>query len=484
MKKKFFLSALLLAFTTLGVASCRGGTVPSDSAPSTTGEQNSNTSAYQFVDFVSKTKMKEDYKGKTFLKDGIGQVDLVRKIDGDTAHFYPHGEKTNLIKCRYNCIDTPESTGMLEPWGSGASNFNGDMLAAAKTIVLTTDSTDQGDKGSVPVLDSTGGRYLTYIWVSEKENADYQDLKLVNLALVQEGWSKMKGATGKDYASAFLNANQQAMDLEMHVWSPNPDPDFNYGAAQECTLKNIVEGTDVKGETFDWVGAKATFVATVAATGPDTGACYLNEDIDGKRYGIYVFTQYKVMAPLARVGNKIRISGTVARFGAVEDGETTEDEGTLQLVDAHYSAAYHEEGDIEVLEKGDGTYEEKKGTVGELAVKDNINVICSIDEPLTCYGGKAVKSTTSNIAYAFTLWCKNAAGEQINVRIDDGMAVYPGEKPGGENTKPRIQNIEYFKSATEIRVKGAMVTYYGRYQVKLCSRQGITVIGGDASKAY
>ena len=276
MKKKFFLSALLLAFTTLGVASCRGGTVPSDSAPSTTGEQNSNTSAYQFVDFVSKTKMKEDYKGKTFLKDGIGQVDLVRKIDGDTAHFYPHGEKTNLIKCRYNCIDTPESTGMLEPWGSGASNFNGDMLAAAKTIVLTTDSTDQGDKGSVPVLDSTGGRYLTYIWVSEKENADYQDLKLVNLALVQEGWSKMKGATGKDYASAFLNANQQAMDMEMHAWRPNPDPDFNYGAAQECTLKNIVEGTDVKGETFDWVGAKATFVATVAATGPDTGACYLN----------------------------------------------------------------------------------------------------------------------------------------------------------------------------------------------------------------
>ena len=61
MKKKFFLSALLLAFTTLGVASCRGGTVPSDSATSTTDEQNSNTSAYQFVDFVSKTKMKEDY---------------------------------------------------------------------------------------------------------------------------------------------------------------------------------------------------------------------------------------------------------------------------------------------------------------------------------------------------------------------------------------------------------------------------------------
>ena len=146
MKKKFFLSALLLAFTTLGVASCRGGTVPSDSTTSTTGEQTTGTSAYQFVDYVSETKMKEDYKGKTFLKDGIGQVDLVRKIDGDTAHFYPHGEKTNLIKSRYNCIDTPESTGMLEPWGAGASSFNGDMLATAKTIVLTTDSTDQGDK--------------------------------------------------------------------------------------------------------------------------------------------------------------------------------------------------------------------------------------------------------------------------------------------------------------------------------------------------
>lgn len=476
MKKRLCFKTFLAALACLGLVSC------ANNAPTPSTSEATTSEAKQLIDFVSQAKLTKDYKNKTFLSDGIGRVDLVKKIDGDTAHFYPHGTKSNLIKARYNCIDTPESTGTLEPWGSGASKRNGELLASAKTIVLSTDSTDQGEKGDVPVVDSTGGRYLTYIWVSEKEDADYSELTLVNLVLVQEGWSKAKGASGKDYGTIFLNANNQAMSEKLHVWSDDKDPDYNYDAASECTLKNIVEGKDTRGNDFDWVGSKATFKATVAATGPDTGACYLNEDIDGKRYGIYVFTQYKVLTPLQKIGNKVKITGTVARFGG-SDEEDGEDQGTLQLVDAHWSY-YQQEEDIEVLEKGDGTYQEITGTVDELCKEDNINVICSVSEPLTCYGGKAVQNTAASSAYAFTLYCKNSSGDTLNIRIPDSMAIYPGEQPGGDSSKPRVTNLEYFKSATSIAVKGALVTYYGRYQIKLCSRQGITVTGADASKAY
>ncbi len=476
MKKRLCFKTFLAALACLGLISCANN-VPT---PSTSEATTSETK--QLIDFVSQAKLVKDYKNKTFLSDGIGRVDLVKKIDGDTAHFYPHGTKSNLIKARYNCIDTPESTGTLEPWGYGASKRNGELLASAKTIVLSTDSTDQGEKGDVPVVDSTGGRYLTYIWVSEKEDADYSELTLVNLVLVQEGWSKAKGASGKDFGTIFLNANNQAMSEKLHVWSDEKDPDYNYDAASECTLKNIVEGKDTRGNDFDWVGSKATFKATVAATGPDTGACYLNEDIDGKRYGIYVFTQYKVLTPLQKIGNKVKITGTVARFGG-SDEEDGDDQGTLQLVDAHWSY-YQQEEDIEVLEKGDGTYQEITGTVDELCKEDNINVICSVSESLTCYGGKAVQNTAASSAYAFTLYCKNSAGDTLNIRIPDSMAIYPGEQPGGDSSKPRVTSLEYFKSATSIAVKGALVTYYGRYQIKLCSRQGITVTGADASKAY
>ncbi|MCR5491152.1 MAG: thermonuclease family protein [Bacilli bacterium] len=478
MKKRYSLIALLAMATAL--ASCGGTPAASSSAADTSAE--ASVSSVELIDYAGETHLDAsfgDYASKDFLVNGYGQVDLVRKIDGDTAHFYPHGTKSNLIKSRYNCIDTPESTGMLEPWGHGASDRNGELLANAKTIVLTTDSADQ--KGVVaPVLDSTGGRYLTYIWVSEKENATVNDLELVNLILVQEGWSKQKGASGKDFANAFLNANNQAMEQKLRIWSPDPDPDFNYAGASECDLKMICTGVNVEGQPFDWAGSKACFDATVVATGPDTGACYLNEDIDGVRYGIYVFTQYRVLDPLTVVGNRVNITGTVARFGAVEDedsGETT-DEGVLQLVDAQYSP-WGEEGEIKLLETG-VKMDPLTGNLADLKKPENVNVIVSVDD-LVCTGGKAVQDTATKSAYAFTLYCKDKNGEEINIRIDDGTAVYPGDEPGGDNSQTRIMSVDYFKSATSISITGAMVTYYGKYQIKLCSRQGITVTGGTVS---
>lgn len=206
-------------------------------------------SSVEYVDYVKETHLNYQYKDKQFLKDGVGEVTLVTKVDGDTAHFKQVSGDTGTIKGRYNCIDTPESTGMLEPWGKGASNFNGDYLAKAKHIVLTTDVADNDGQGK-PVLDSTGGRYLVYVWVTEVENPTIDDFINLNLALCQEGYSKAKGVTGKEYADAFTNAAVQAQALKLHLWSDEKDPDYNYANPVKIDLRMICEGYDSEGKNL------------------------------------------------------------------------------------------------------------------------------------------------------------------------------------------------------------------------------------------
>ena len=128
------------------------------------------------------------YEGKNFLDDGIGQVTLYNPVDGDTAHFYQketqEGRKERLVKVRFYGIDTPESTGQIEPWGKKASKFTTEKLQTAKTIVLTN-----GDLTAVAAsADSTGTRFKAMVWISEQENAPIEALKCLNLWVVQEGY--------------------------------------------------------------------------------------------------------------------------------------------------------------------------------------------------------------------------------------------------------------------------------------------------------
>ena len=61
-------------------------------------------------------KMDFEYEGKSFINDGVGEVELVRSTDGDTARFKDiiTGETFSL---RFLGIDTPESTIEKDPWG-------------------------------------------------------------------------------------------------------------------------------------------------------------------------------------------------------------------------------------------------------------------------------------------------------------------------------------------------------------------------------
>ena len=173
-------------------------------------------------------------------------------IDGDTAHFYPVVTTTSdePVKSRYYGIDTPESTGKIQPYGHAASEFNKEKLLNASTngtIVVSTPNgltNEQIANGANPYVlpspDSTGSRYVSLVWINEtKKNANYDELILLNLWIVQGGYSWVK-AVGDipEYAPTFYQAEQQAKDLKLVLFSGVDDPDMPTG---DYVLANLLE---------------------------------------------------------------------------------------------------------------------------------------------------------------------------------------------------------------------------------------------------
>ena len=105
------------------------------------------------------------------MRDGVGAVTLHKHVDGDTAHFK---DGNQVVQIRFNGVNTPESTGKIEPWGHAASEFTESNLRNAKTIIIETEPS-QNTGG--PIADSTGTRYLGWVWVSEK-SIDEEDERL------------------------------------------------------------------------------------------------------------------------------------------------------------------------------------------------------------------------------------------------------------------------------------------------------------------
>ena len=151
-------------------------------------------------------KIEFEYEGKSFINDGVGEVTLVRTIDGDTAYFRDiTGEE---VKVRFLCINTPESTKEHDPWGKAASNFTASFLSNAKKIVLESEMDNRVD---------VYGRYLGYVWV---------DGVLLNLILVEQAYTNSSYANSK-YRSFFLEASIEAQ-LTGRRFYGEIDPDYDY----------------------------------------------------------------------------------------------------------------------------------------------------------------------------------------------------------------------------------------------------------------
>lgn len=154
-----------------------------------------------------KVKLDVDYKGKSFINDGIGEVQLVSPTDGDTARFKDlvTGE---IFRLRFLGIDTPETYGNKEPWGQAASDYSKRRLNAASIIVLEAEGSrkDMYD------------RYLAWVWL---------DGELYNLQVVEEAYSNSKCGKDSKYIEYFNEVDIQVSQTGRRIYG-EIDPNYNY----------------------------------------------------------------------------------------------------------------------------------------------------------------------------------------------------------------------------------------------------------------
>lgn len=279
-----------------------------------------NTKYYDSV--TKKLKLTKSYEGKSFMDDGIGVATVDAYTDGDTTRFLAGDKKVTI---RYYCIDTPESTGGVEKWGKAASLFVKDRLSKATAIVL------ESSTGTRPAHDSYGTRYLGYVWY---KTADYKDFKLLNLELIENGFTENKALNTAEYPyySYMDEANQFAKKIQLRIYSKLDDPLYSTDPV-EMTIKDFWENTDKYYNEDSDAGSKIEMTAyleslTVRGTYMFVAAQYDSET--GKTYKINVYAAYSSNpASDMQLGQLYYIVGTVQKFA-----------GSFQISGVVYNALY------------------------------------------------------------------------------------------------------------------------------------------------
>ncbi len=294
--KKLF-SLLLALILVAGVfAGCQNSEEASEtgatSAPATTPAEP------EFVDYVEKTKL--DMTSSSWKME----VTVKSYIDGDTTHFNVPTEicEDGVLKARYLCVNTPESTGKIEEWGKKASTFTKEKLMNATSIIV--ESNDEKLHA-----DSTGGRYLLWIWYQPEEGADYRCL---NLELVQNGLSIACGTIAERYGDVASLAFQQAKANKLNVHSNEKDPDFYYGDAYELDLKGL------RTNIAFYEQKKVAFEGVVTRNNANTVYVEAYDAETDMYYGISVYYGYETgeLLNILKVGNLVRVVGTVTYYEA------------------------------------------------------------------------------------------------------------------------------------------------------------------------
>lgn len=454
-----------------------GGNESNNTGVESTGTSDSNGGSdeggndeIEFVDYASQLKFNPN-SGKKWA-----YVTVKSYIDGDTTHFYIDKSQISegYIKARYLGINTPESTGIVEPWGKKASNYTKTQLQKAASIengIIVESDTATWD------LDSTGERYLLWIWYKTSENGEYRNL---NIEILQQGLAFGSGTTSNTYSEYTTNALYQATSMKLYVFNKaKKDPDFYYGQAVNLTLKEL------KANTKKYDGMLVKFEAIVAKK---SGYTFYVEEYDAQNdmyFGMQVFAGNgcPIMDKFA-IGNRVSIVGTLQYW---ENG------GTYQISNLQYDILFPDwEGGCTVIETGlEASYREGNANQilnGKISIEsyvevedENGEIVEKLQSVELDYGALALHSTVklSNLTVtkvyttntdtaskgALTITCKDSSGKTIEIRTasklvrDDQTIVVASDFPAG----------------TVISVKG-IVDFYDQYQVKVFNIDDITFV--------
>lgn len=405
------------------------------------------------------------------LVDYAGQIELNRSsetvkeevtvktfIDGDTVHFNVSSKvhPSGVLKGRFLAINTPESTGKIEEYGKAASAFTRQKLESATSIIIESDD----DKWNA---DSTGDRYLIWVWYRTDETQPYRNL---NIEILQEGLAIANSSANNRYGSVCTAAINQAKAYKYNVHSGQRDPDFFYGDAIELTLKEL--RTNISA----YNGMKVAFSGVITMN--DGGSVYV-EDFDeetGLYYGISVYYGYGLPGAglnILSMGNCSRIVGTVQYY---EVGGTyqvsglsyrqmkPDDPNNIQKISDGHSPAYVPT-DADTFMNGTVSIELEEGLkefpYAELVMSTSIEM-----KGLTVEGVYTTDNEDSSSNGAMTLTC-----------VSDGMTILVRTTVLYDENKTLITADAY--EGKTIDVRGIVDYYDGTYQIKVFSANGITV---------
>ncbi|MBO7250425.1 MAG: thermonuclease family protein [Clostridia bacterium] len=412
--------------------------------------------AHEHVDYVSQLKL--DMNSSTAKQE----VSVHIYIDGDTTHFkVPESVmEGGILKARYLAINTPESTGRIEPWGKAASNFTKERLKNATSIIIESDNETWN-------ADSTGGRYLVWVWYKTAEMTEYRNL---NLEILQNGLAIASNSAQNRYGDMCVKAIDQAKAEKLYVYSVDQDPNFHYGAAEEMTLKEL------RTNITSYEGTKVAFEGVISAI--YDGSFYVEEydEETGMCYGVSAYYQTGGLPGKAtefiQLGNRVRVVGSVTYFEAGDIWQVSgltyslmkpDDPSNFTLISSGHEPAYTLTSPtdflnkkitmvVNVTEDGEEIEKEKTFDYAELALDTSISM-----------NDLVVTSTKANDKGEVTLTCSSGG---VTIKVFLGL-LYDAD--GNRITKDTYAN-------KIINVRGLVDKYYENYQIRVLSVEDITVL--------
>lgn len=386
------------------------------------------------------------------------EVTVKAYVDGDTTHFNVPDSVIDggVLKARYLAVNTPESTGKIEEWGKTASSFTKEKLKNAVSIMVESDDGNWN-------VDSTGGRYLVWVWYKTEEGGAYRNL---NIELLQNGLAIASNSANNRYGDTCMAAIEQAKTSKLHIYSGQKDPNFPYGSASELTLKEL------RCNVTEYDGTKVAFEGVI--TKNNNNSVYV-EEYDAETdmyYGMTVYYGYSLNGTglqILSVGNRVRIVGTVQYYETGDSYQVSgleyspmrpDDPNNIQKISEGHAPSYRTldpetfaNGNL-IVTVGD---ENKEFKFAELALYTSVEM-----------KGLKVKSvyTTNNEESssngAMTLTCA-VNGVEISIRT-----IVLRDSEGKLITADMLED-------KIIDVKGLVDRFDGTYQIKVFSINDVTI---------
>ena len=441
-KLRAYLLLLTVFALILGTCGCAGPAQP-DTTPAT------QPTLGEFVDYVATLTLdmtsdsaKEEVTVKTF-------------VDGDTVHFYVSQaiHESGVLKGRFLGINTPESTGKIEEYGKAASKFTRERLEEATSIIIESDN----EKWS---KDTTGDRYLVWVWYKRASDTEYRNL---NLEILQNGLAIANSTASNRYGSLCMSALTQAKAHKLNLFSGQPDPDFYYGDAAELTLREL----RVNPEAYS--GVKVAFNGVITRNYNNGVYVEAQDPETGMYSGIYVYYGFALPGAaldILSVGNEVRIVGLMQYYeaggsyqisGLTHNLMKPQDPGNCQKLSSGNQPAYLLT-DAETFVSGKVTLEDgQTRDYGEMALGSSLEM-----RDLTVESVYTTEDEESSSKGAMTLVCK--AGETtVLVRT---IVL--------KDANGQIITADAYEGKT-IDVKGIADFFDGQYQIKVFSANDITI---------